>query len=347
MKKIRGLLFLTAVLMFFSCAGPGIKKQRNAEIINKDEPCSITIGGDIMLGRRMDPFMDEKGAGYTFEKIRSILANSKINFANLETPVMRNMEKENYKKVSDKQIHFLAREETGGVLAEAGINIVSLANNHALDYGEKGLYSTIKILDENNINYQGVWKGDQTLPNEPYIAEIDNTKAAFFSYSKVSHESFAASMDRYGTIPAILKVIRKDIADTRDYADIIIIYLHWGEEYRPVTEKQRVFAARIIDAGADMVVGSHTHIFQDIEKYKGKYIFYGLGNYIFDQTAKETKRAGILKISLKDGRIERAGIVPIISNEEFVPHPVTDIYGVMEFIKDIKLHNTGISEVLW
>ena len=203
---------------------------------------------------------------------------------------------------------------------------------------------TVEILKKNGIDYIGLKKGDLGKVNKPIIKEINSTKVGFLSYSNVSHKKFGAGPKKYGTIPGIMPVIRKDIKSARENVDVLIVYMHWGREWEPVKEKQKKLARKIIDTGADIIVGSHTHLFQDIEMYKGKYIFYGLGNFVFDLRREDSRYSAIVKINVMNKKITNVSIIPVFL-EGYRPEPIRSRNKVFEFLSGIKLHNLSISDI--
>ena len=328
MKKIITLILL---IFFTGCATGPVKN-----VIYED--FDIAIVGDIMLGRNLSAYWEKYGSNYPFELVKDEFKNCYIVFGNLECPLVYKEKINGLKKNGKKKIHLYAEEDAAKSLRDAGFNMISLANNHTLDYGQDGIKQTMELLEKQNIKYAGIWKGDLSMPNEPVVFEVKGTKVGFLCYSDVSPKSFAAGVKKYGTIPATVKVMKKDIKNARKKVDILIVYLHWGKEFENVKKFQYKGARNLIDAGADVVISSHTHIFQDIEKYKGKYIFYGLGNFVFDMQREETKYSAIVKMKIDNKKIEKIKIIPVYL-EEFRPTKITDKDKINEFFSKIKLIN--------
>jgi len=351
--------FLVIALIFIaSCASfepagdkefkAGVNKQEFTPFsrpkLPADNEFDIALTGDIMVGRRMKELIDLHGYSYPFRFIKDSLLECNIVFGNLEAPLVYSDRQDKLVPNGKKAVYLYSDENVGYQLAAAGFNILSLANNHSLDYGEDALLQTMEILDKNLIDYCGVWKGNKGLPNSACIIETEGTKIGFLCYSGVSNSQFEAGAKTYGTIPALMSVIGKDIAKAKKETDLLIVYLHWGIEYEPVNKGQKSLARKIIDAGADLVVGSHTHMFQDIEKYKEKYIFYGLGNFIFDQLREETKSSAYVKVRVKDKRIISASIFPVYS-EYFRPEPM-DKEKAEAFAKGLTMTGVSAEEIL-
>ncbi len=359
---MKNFIFFLLIMVLTSCAS--IKEENKQEIKDSyipekkeslkfirpapknmnDGEFDIALTGDIMVGRRMKGLIEKYGYSYPFTHVKDILLSSNIAFGNLEAPLVYSGRQDELVKNGKKSVYLYSDENVGYELAAAGFNILSLANNHSLDYGEDALIQTMEILNRNYISYCGVWKGNKGLPNAPCIIETEGTKVGFLCYSGVSNEQFESGAKTYGTIPALISVIAKDTANARKNLDILVVYLHFGTEYQPVSAAQRILARKIIDAGADLVIASHTHIFQDIEKYKDKYIFYGLGNFIFDQLKEETKNSAIVKVKVKNKKIDSASIIPIYS-DNFRPETVSD-EKARSFAEGLILNGVSVEEIL-
>ena len=304
----------------------------------------IVLAGDIMLGRRLEPVIEKCGINYPFDGISASINTCPIIFGNLEAPLVYKKNVPMLKKNGKKPVYLYAEENIAQGFKSAGINILSLANNHTLDYGQDGLTQTMEILDHQGIKYGGIKKGDLSRPNEPVIMEYNGVRVGFLCYSRVSNRSFAIKLKKYGTVPGTYKVIKRDVKNARPKADILIVYIHWGLEGREVQKRQRVLGRGIIDLGADMVIGSHTHLFQDVEKYKGHYIFYGLGNFIFDMRDDLSKYSAFVKVKVKGRKITEAKITPVYL-KDFRPEIMTDKAEINKFLGGIKLKDMKLDEI--
>ena len=147
---------------------------------------------------------------------------------------------------------------------------VNLANNHIMDYGEEAFGKTTEYLKENNIAYFGAGNEENNY-NNPCFLDFEDKKIALLGKDMSNGSAF---LD--------VNLITKDIQNVKTKVDMVVVTLHWGDEeikYPKATDVEKVHA--IIDAGADVIIGHHAHVIQSMEKYKNKYIFYGLGNFIF------------------------------------------------------------------
>ena len=217
---------------------------------------SITIIGDLMLGRNNIQVIKDFGLKKLLQPVRDLVGDSYI-IANLECVLTD-------EKPLDKIKHpLVAPPEFAKELREAGITAVSLANNHIRDCGDNGSFDTAQNLDKNGIL-------DFGLDEFPVIKKVNNKKFCFISFTYPYMYKYPLETLRYVTW-------------AKDEGDYLIVMIHTGVELfqYPLPRDQKV-CRDIIDSGADLVVGSHSHCVQSIEYYKGKYIFYGIGDYLFD-----------------------------------------------------------------
>ena len=206
-------------------------------------------------------------------------------------------------------------------LVSAGIDYVSLANNHIGDAGDAGILQTIANLKERGLAYSGAGK-DLTAARKPAMLEANGIKVAVLGYDAIARGYFAAKGEP-GSAQLSLTRARGDIRRARDAgADLVIIFPHWGTEYRamPFAAQQRL-ARDIIDAGADMIIGNHAHWAAAMEVYEGKPIWYALGNFVFDQTWSEPTMEGItLELTFDGKELVQARMRPHIILDKAQPN---------------------------
>lgn len=256
---------------------------------------TISLVGDVMLGRKVAKEIKKHGYKYPFEKVYKILKKSDITFANLESPISNVGS-----PAKNKRITFTAPKEAVRSLKYSGIDIVSLANNHVLDYQKEGMESTLKQLKKFRIKSVGLsfknleWKD---LDIERFeIVSRRGIKFGFLAYSSIIPKGFLSNDIRPGVMPTLFfkNLVKHDIKELKKKADVVIVSIHMGSEYKKNPGKKQIgYALSAIDAGASLVVGHHPHVTQKIEKYKKGLIFYSLGNFIFDQNPNW--RAGVDK----------------------------------------------------
>jgi len=158
---------------------------------------------------------------------------------------------------------------------------VNLANNHIMDYGEEAFNETLAYLDDRNISYFGAGNEANNF-NNPCIINFGETKIALLGYSCATTNGVFGGKDAIGSALLKKEKVIEDIREAKKRADKTIVNFHWGEEHISVPKPSDVAIAKeIINEGADLIIGHHAHVVQSIQTYKGRYIFYGLGNFIF------------------------------------------------------------------
>ena len=197
-----------------------------------------------------------------------------------------------------------------GAIREAGYDVISFATNHCMDWGREAFFQTIDVLKKEELRVIGAGK-DISEARKPAIVEINGTKIGFLGYNTILPQDYYATKDRPGCAPMRgltvyepiehdqpgtpcrihtfphrddLKQLLEDIRMLRKQVDIVALSIHWGIHFIPavLADYQRDVAHAAIDAGADVILGHHTHILKPIEVYKGKVIFYSLANFALD-----------------------------------------------------------------
>ncbi|TYP71146.1 CapA family protein [Paenibacillus methanolicus] len=253
----------------------------------------LSFVGDILLAANVQALMEKNGYDYPYAKSLTYLQGPDLTAGNLENPITKRGT-----PAQDKQFVFKGTPDSLPALKEAGFDVVSLANNHTLDQGVEGLLDTIGFLDETGLPNMGGGSDDQEA-YEPVILEANGIKVAYIGLSRVLPVgSWKAAPDRAGVAEAYgdAKQGIEAIKAAKSKADLVVVMVHWGiEKADKPQEYQKQLGRNFIDAGADLIIGSHPHVLQGFETYKGKWIAYSLGNYIFNMTKTEkTKDTGVL-----------------------------------------------------
>lgn len=263
----------------------------------KTRPDEITISltGDIMLSRGVQRYLEEYGYDYPYEDVSELFLQDDLTIGNLECPITDNGNNAN----KAKRFLFKADKDNAAALKRAGFDCLNLANNHTMDYMSSGLHDTMACLDEQGLAYVGA--SENAALKKPYIFEKHGIRVGVLAYSALPAEGYFFNKDK-PTIQYISTMdfsgMEEDIAEAE--CDFLIIYFHWGIEYQPYkSDTQELIAKKAIDSGADFVVGAHPHVLQEPELYKDKYIYYSLGNFIFDkQIPPGTDETLILQLTL-------------------------------------------------
>jgi poly-gamma-glutamate capsule biosynthesis protein CapA/YwtB (metallophosphatase superfamily) len=273
---------------------------------NEKEIRMIAVG-DVMLSRGVERKMiAKKNYKYPFVATSKFISGADIVFGNLETPMIKG------RSINDMEMVFRTDPKSVKGLKFAGFNVMSIANNHIMNFGLAGLQSTIKNLDENNIMHVGAGLNEDDI-YKPAFKEIKGTKFAFLGFTYNHDQRKDANGDIYGVASMEKEKMQQMIEKTKLEADVVIVSMHAGSEYKILSGSfQENFAHDAIDAGADVVIGHHPHVVQNSEIYKGKYIFYSLGNFVFDQMwSEETRLGSMLEIIIEEKEIVNIRLIPV------------------------------------
>ena len=287
-----------------------------AEAVVETPKLRFMAVGDIMPGRRVGKKL-EAGGGYAsaFSGVEPILKQGDVVFANLEAPLTAS----GHGLSKEKKIVLKGSPGAIEAIKAGGFNLISLSNNHIMDYYDVGLFDTISLLDENGIAHAGAGKNLEEA-GRPAIIEKNGYKIGLLCYTDMAkliyagkpNLSFEAGPEKAGVVPRDYEVIKQAIADLRDKVDLLAVSLHWGvEESFTVTPEQVDFARKLLDDGADMILGHHPHQFQGMEIYKGKPIIYSMGNFLFDQNDPENMESFIVEMQYEGTALKSLTAIPV------------------------------------
>ncbi|MFB5760471.1 CapA family protein [Paenibacillus medicaginis] len=260
----------------------------------------LNFVGDMQFSGKVEQLLQEKGYDYPYKRLGSLFKSDDLTVGNLETPVTNGGT-----GAANKTYVYKSSPDALPELAAAGMNVVNLANNHILDQGVSGLKDTLVHLRHYGILYMGAGMNTKEAYAPVYVKRNGMT-IALLGFSRVIPEvSWHAGANRAGVAgvydpAAAVQAIRK----ASKKADLVIVTTHWGKERASVLEDhQSELAHAFIDAGADLVIGSHPHVLQGLEIYKGKWIAYSTGNFIFSKSVTEaTQDTAVFQASCtKDG----------------------------------------------
>jgi poly-gamma-glutamate capsule biosynthesis protein CapA/YwtB (metallophosphatase superfamily) len=285
-----------------------------------DEVVKLTAVGDIMLARGLGEAIRSGEQAFPFAAVQHLLTDADLTLGNLESALGSGGQAE------AKGYTFLAPVEAAGSLALAGFDVLSLANNHAMDYGPSTLMQAIDLLEVNGISSVGAGANDHQAYT-PLLLAADDLQLAFLSFVDVPIEvhgfdtrTWSARVNHAGVAWADPTRMRSSIEVAKDTADLVIVLLHSGYEYIHTPSPPQQFAARLaIEAGADLVIGHHAHVLQGVEFYGDGVIVYGLGNFAFkDGGVGET---GVMNIWLDAGGVRSLQFTPLVLGEDGRPMP--------------------------
>lgn len=318
------LLVALAVLTLVSCTdsqalrpvvatAPPSATETSPPLIPHHVPdVTIAAVGDLMLARRVEALMLEHGATYPLERVHELFATADLVVGNLEgtftargTPLA-------------KKYTFRTDPHLAVGLKEAGFHAVSLANNHATDFGLISLEDTRAALDEAQVRAFGTGSTEDDAHAPLLLGTMTGATVALLGFSDIGEVLWAGT--RPGVARATIDAVRSATSDARQRADYVVVFYHWGAEYvHEPTSRQRELARAAVDGGADLVLGAHPHVLQPWEHLGNSLVLYSLGNFVFD--LDEDDRG-----SLGDGPFQSAvALVTLSRDRRPVPRflPVT------------------------
>jgi poly-gamma-glutamate capsule biosynthesis protein CapA/YwtB (metallophosphatase superfamily) len=280
----------------------------------ESEKCDLTLVflGDIEMDRETGKRLRSQGAGYPFEHIKPEIEDADLTIGNLESPISDEGCPE-----QGKSCTFRAREETVESLVYAGIDAVTLANNHCLDYGTEALCDTMENLDNAGIRQTGLWYGEDivnTTIKRPLIIDIQGLKIGLLAYTEDVSSQWKANKIRIGPLPLDEKLMEDDVRKCRDEVDLLIVSIHWRKwpQYTTAPEPgDRKICREILDWGADIIMGHGPHTVHEIEEYRDKLILYSIGNSAMENHNATSYYSYIVKVDLEGSEISGLTLVPI------------------------------------
>ncbi|HEY4490283.1 MAG TPA: CapA family protein [Candidatus Paceibacterota bacterium] len=314
-KKLIWIFFIILVTVSFLL----IFGYKNEIPINQDEDAQTTtllFVGDIMLSREIEKIVyKEQDPLYHFLRTAGLTQSTDISFANLEGSVsVRGVNQ-------GSEYSFRTHPDLLKGLAYAGFDIVSVANNHIFDWGPLAFEDTLMYLKQNAVLPVGGGE-NYNEAHKPVKIEKNGETFCFLAYSQFAPEYISNK----GSSPTVARLVEGDIKDDlmqsgNNGCGFITVSLHWGNEYEAhPTVDQREIAHVIIDSGANLIIGHHPHVVQDVEEYKDGVIAYSLGNFIFDQNfSPETREGLIFKVNVRGGSVESFEKIKIHFTDTFQP----------------------------
>jgi hypothetical protein len=264
-----------------------VEASQTQEETTQDPLVHLLFAGDILLSSHVTTAYDNaKGiSGVLDEGFRTEISQTDIFMANQEFPFS-----DRGSAAPDKQFTFRMTPSRVTMMNEIGVDIVTLANNHSLDYGTDALVDTCTALDGAGIRYVGAGP-DMDRARQLETIQVKGKTIGYLAASRVYPEtSWVANSQKPGMVSGYdPTILLEEIKKAESLCDYLVVYVHWGVERDEKPQQyQRDLGKQIIDAGADLVIGSHPHVLQGIEYYNGKPICYSLGNFIFGSSIPKT-----------------------------------------------------------
>lgn len=292
-------------------------------------PLTLTVGGDVTLGYHHEEWFDQKVAegasreemfAYGFKEVKPLVPDSDLFLVNLECPFTDRGEK------LPKNFNFRARTEFVQSLIAGGVDVVSLANNHLMDYGEEGLLDTLATLDAAGIAYFGAGR-NLAEARKPAIVERDGIRIAFLGYFFLglrnieppavhATASTPGVAGHYNDVNEMERMLREDVRLAKSQADLVVPYFHWGRERYFIAEPYQGRLARAaIEEGASLILGSHPHVLQGMELVGAVPVIYSMGNFVFGGNWNpKPKETALYKARLSKAGYLSSEILPLRSD---------------------------------
>ena len=300
-------------------SGTGPSPSPTASPAPAPDRFTITAGGDVIGGFGVAAQLRRSGAG-VFKAVAPWFEKSDVGFVNLESPITADGDPQAWKDVVIKGDPALAP-----ALAESGINVVTMANNHAGDQGDSGLLDTFAAARAQDITVVGAGVDLRHARAGSVVKTDAGPTVAFLGFTDVLPLGYPATGTSPGVSPgrADPAAANDAIAAAADRADFVIVGWHWNFEFKTApTALERQEGKAAVDAGADIVFAHHPHVLDGVERYRGGLIFYSLGNLVFSGWSGDTAETIIVRASVTRHRIN-ARLIPVLLSPEGVPSVAT------------------------
>ena len=280
------------------------------ETEQKEEPITIIFAGDVLIAAAMEQYYDTEGVSRIvseelLEEMQNAdicMVNNEFQFSSRGTPM------------EDKQFTFQTDPKYVQILLDMGVDIVSLANNHSIDFGTEALQDTFATLDGAGILYAGA--GDtKERAEELQIIEVNGQRFGFLAATRVIPVS--EWNIEYGQ-PGLFATyddtrLVECVTAAKEVCDFLTVYVHWGIEREAYPQEyQTTIAKHCFEAGADLIIGAHPHVLQGIEFMDGKPVFYSLGNYVF---AQNIARTALVKVEIQPDGDTVYSLIPAFAED--------------------------------
>jgi poly-gamma-glutamate capsule biosynthesis protein CapA/YwtB (metallophosphatase superfamily)/Tfp pilus assembly protein PilF len=304
-----------------------------ARMRGDEDVFEIVAVGDMSLARGVNVDLYTGRSESPLRFVAPLIGRARIAFGNLESPLTKRAKRIPTKGPRGGSIYLKGNPDYAFILTEAGFDVLSIANNHIMDYGEQGLTDTIYYLEQEGIEHVGAGP-DLAAALAPADVDVDGYVVRFLAFNGVEPREYYAGGGRPGTAPLDEGTIVSAISRAKSGASLVVVSLHWGGESMayPTSEQKRL-AHKFVDAGADVILGHHPHVIQGVESYEGAIIAYSLGNFLFDSRYPERHYSTMLAIEVSRSRgLLGFRLIPIyIEGNEPVVSAEADVTDFLDF----------------
>jgi len=280
---------------------------------------TIALAGDFAPADQAMPLIAEHGYHYPYQATAEILRSADVAFANLEAPVTESRAR----MWQIKDYYYRVEPTALEAWQWMGLDLINLANNHIFDYRARGVHDTVRHLDGAGLAHIGAG-ADESAARRAVIFDVGGTRIGFLGYleDQVGWNLYLRTYavgGRAGAAMLTERDVAEDVRRLRPLCDVLLVSVHWGDNYAPVTAAQRRWGRRLIDLGVDVVVGHHPHDVQAVERRGPGVILYSLGNYAWGAPGYPHLRIGfIARVGISARRMRFVELQPIATQNRLV-----------------------------
>lgn len=285
--------------------------------LGSGQAVTLTFGGDIHFDGPLATSLS-KDPGSMLLGVQPVFGASDLAVVNLETSIGAGGTK------AAKKFTFQAPPAALAAVTAGGVDVIGMANNHSMDFGQKGLSQTFDAITEQQANVIGIGR-DETAAYAPFRTEIKGQKIAVIAATQVIDSNLVKSWTATATNPGVASAKRLDrlvaaVREARATSDTVVVFLHWGTEKTFCPDKnQLALAPALAEAGADVIVGTHAHRVQGGGFLGAAYVEYGLGNLQFKTGSDAAREGGLLQVTVTGRRVDDAKWIPIVIGSDYLP----------------------------
>ena len=326
-KNLKYTAIVLPILIIVLIVTSWVGRTKDVEVVasKPNDTLTMSMVGDIMMGRYVEEVTDSHGFDYLFRYMKPYFNASDYVSGNYEHPALA----KDVSKYEEADTAIRLNSYGNGVEAvkDAGFSVMTLANNHMMDFEEQGLVDTIDQFENADMDYVGVGSNITKAKENINYQDVKGVRVATLGFTDVYGKNAVAKNNQAGLLNSNPDLLFEMIGNAKDAkkgnADLVVVNMHWGQEYATsATGRQTELAKAVIDAGADIIIGHHPHVVQSFDMYKDGIIFYSLGNFIFDQGWTRTKDSAMVQYHLNENGQATIDVVPLLIKEA-TPRPAT------------------------